>query len=81
MTSTNSRFMSKILATAAAAMMATTASFAVAQDMTPELDARLKANEQGSYSDGSENWDDIVAAANAEGEVVIYSSSGRIAKL
>ena len=81
MTFTNSRFMSKILATAAAAIMATTASFAVAQDMTPELDAWLKANELGSYSDGSENWDDIVAAANAEGEVVIYSSSGRIAKL
>ncbi len=81
MTFRNCKIVSRIVATAVGAMMATTASFAVAQDMTPELDAWLKANELGSYSDGSENWDEIVAAANAEGEVVIYSSSGRIAKL
>lgn len=71
----------RILSFAAAGILATTASFAVAQDTTPELDAWLKANELGSYSDGSEDWDAIVAAAEAEGEVVIYSSSGRIAKL
>ena len=29
----------------------------------------------------AENWDDIVAAATEEGEVVVYSSSGLIAKL
>lgn len=72
---------SRILAVASAGILATTASFALAQDMTPELDAWLKTNALGSYSSGSEDWDAIVAAANAEGEVVIYSSSGRIAKL
>lgn len=65
----------------AAAVLATTASFAVAQDMTPELDAWLKANELGSYTDGTEDWDAIVKAATAEGEIIIYSASGRIAKL
>ena len=53
----------------------------LAQDITPELDTWLKANKLGSYADGSENWDDIVAKARQEGEVVVYSSSGRIAKL
>jgi iron(III) transport system substrate-binding protein len=27
------------------------------------------------------HWDDIVAKAREEGEVIVYSSSGRIAKL
>lgn len=46
----------------------------------PEMDAWLKSAKLGPY-DKTENWDDIVAAAKAEGEVVVYSSSGRIAKL
>jgi len=52
-----------------------------AQEISPELDTWLKANKLGSYADGNENWDDIVAKARQEGEVVVYSSSGRIAKL
>lgn len=46
----------------------------------PEMDAWLKAAKLGPY-DKDENWDDIVAKAKAEGEVVVYTSSGRIAKL
>lgn len=74
------RIASKLLAVATAGLLAT-ASFAVSQNMTPELEAWLQTNELGSHSDGSEDWDAIVEAATAEGEVVIYSSSGRIAKL
>ena len=76
--STN-RFASKFLTLTAGILAA--ASIAVAQDSTPELEAWLQANELGAFSDGSEDWDAIVQAATAEGEVVIYSSSGRIAKL
>ena len=75
------KYVSKLFAVAAAGLLATSASLAVAQNSTPELEAWLKANELGSYADGSEDWDAIVEAATAEGEVVIYSSSGRIAKL
>ncbi len=46
----------------------------------PEMEAWLKAAKLGPY-DKDENWDDIVAKAKAEGEVVVYTSSGRIAKL
>lgn len=46
----------------------------------PEMEAWLKAAKLGPY-DKAENWEDIVAGAKAEGEVVVYSSSGRIAKL
>ena len=49
-------------------------------NVPPEMDAWLKAAKLGPY-DKDENWDDIVAGAKAEGEVVVYSSSGRIAKL
>jgi iron(III) transport system substrate-binding protein len=52
-----------------------------AQDMSPELSAWLQANKLGSHSNGAEDWDDIVAKAREEGEVIVYSSSGRIAKL
>ena len=46
----------------------------------PEMEAWLKAAKLGPY-DKDENWKDIVAKAKAEGEVVVYTSSGRIAKL
>ncbi len=49
-------------------------------NVPPEMDAWLKAAKLGPY-DKAENWDDIVAGAKAEGEVVVYTSSGRIAKL
>ncbi|MBT4068804.1 MAG: solute-binding protein [Candidatus Marinimicrobia bacterium] len=47
----------------------------------PEMEAWLKASKLGPYDTGAENWDEIVKKANAEGEVVVYSSSGRIQKL
>lgn len=47
---------------------------------TPEMEAWLKASKLGAY-DKNENWDDIIAKAKKEGEVVVYTSSGRIAKL
>lgn len=81
MTVVPSKLTSIILAAAAAALLAATVSQSAAQNMTPELDAWLKANELGSYADDSENWDDIVAKAKEEGEVIVYTSSGRIAKL
>ena len=46
----------------------------------PEMEAWLKAAKLGPY-DKAENWDDVIAKAKAEGEVVVYTSSGRIAKL
>ncbi len=46
----------------------------------PEMEAWLKAAKLGPY-DKNENWDEIVAKAKAEGEVVVYTSSGRISKL
>lgn len=69
------------LSIAAAAAALAFASPAVAQEVSPELDAWLQANALGQYATGEENWDDIVAKATEEGEVIVYSSSGRIAKL
>lgn len=51
-----------------------------ASDPPPEMEAWLKASKLGPY-DKDENWKDIVAKAKAEGEVIVYTSSGRIAKL
>lgn len=75
------RLMSRALALATAATLCVFGAQAGAQEISPELDAWLQANELGSYADGTEDWDDIVAKAKEEGEVVVYSSSGRIAKL
>lgn len=47
---------------------------------TPEMEAWLKASKLGAYNK-DENWSEIVANAKKEGEVVVYTSSGRIAKL
>ena len=46
----------------------------------PEMEAWLKASKLGAYNK-NENWSEIVANAKKEGEVVVYTSSGRIAKL
>lgn len=46
----------------------------------PEMEAWLKAAKLGPY-DKDENWDEVIAKAKAEGEVIVYTSSGRIAKL
>ena len=47
---------------------------------TPEMEAWLKASKLGAYN-MDENWAEIVANAKKEGEGVVYTSSGRIAKL
>ncbi len=75
------KFVPKILATTVFAAAVTMSSSGIAQESTPELDAWLQANELGSYAGDSEDWDDIIAKARQEGEVVVYSASGRIAKL
>ena len=46
----------------------------------PEMEAWLKAAKLGAYNK-NENWSEIVANAKKEGEVVVYTSSGRISKL
>jgi len=46
----------------------------------PEMEAWLKASKLGAYNK-NENWGEIVANAKKEGEVVVYTSSGRISKL
>lgn len=51
-----------------------------ASNPPPEMEAWLKASKLGPY-DKDENWKDVVAKAKAEGEVVVYTSSGRISKL
>jgi len=78
---TRTTFIRTMFGAAAAALLSTTASQMSAQEMSAELEAWLKANALGTHAMMEENWDDIVAKANEEGEVVIYSSSGRIAKL
>jgi iron(III) transport system substrate-binding protein len=75
------KLVSKALVAATAASLSIVGAQSIAQDMTPELDAWLQANALGAYSDGTEDWDEIVAKAREEGEVIVYSSSGRIAKL
>ncbi|MDE0030356.1 MAG: substrate-binding domain-containing protein [Deltaproteobacteria bacterium] len=51
-----------------------------ASNPPPEMEAWLKAAKLGPY-DKDENWKEVVAKAKAEGEVVVYTSSGRISKL
>ncbi len=46
----------------------------------PEMEAWLEASKLGAYNK-NENWGEIVANAKKEGEVVVYTSSGRISKL
>lgn len=60
--------------------------FAGAQEETPtheyspEMDAWLKEAELGPY-EGTQDWTEIEAKAREEGEVIVYSSSSRIAKV
>ena len=54
---------------------------ASAQDASSKLDAWLMENALGPHATGQENWEGIVAAAKEEGEVSVYTASGRIAKL
>ena len=72
---------STFLKAIAAGVFSIAASTAFAQEVSPELQAWLEENALGTNAMVEENWDDIVARATEEGEVVVYSSSGRIAKL
>ena len=71
--------LSAVLMAALFALSFITAASAAA-DPPPEMEAWLKAAKLGPY-DKDENWAEITAKAKAEGEVVVYTSSGRIAKL
>ena len=76
------RYLLKTLSKATAiALFSTTATFSVADGISAKLDAWLMENSLGSNATGKENWDEIVAAAKKEGEVSVYTASGRIAKL
>jgi iron(III) transport system substrate-binding protein len=81
MTNPTRGLLSRTLAAATVAMLALIAVPASAQEVSPELDAWMKANALGPHMMGAEDWDAIVAKAKEEGEVVVYTSSGRIAKL
>lgn len=78
---TRSTFIRTICGAAVAALFSAATPQAVLAQNSAELEAWLKTNALGNFATTEENWDDIVAKATAEGEVVIYSSSGRIAKL
>ncbi len=49
-------------------------------DYSPEMDAWAKAAKLGPY-EGEQDWDEIIAKAKEEGEVIIYSSSSRMASV
>ena len=76
-----STFIRGLVAATVAVFVSTAATQATSQEMSAELTAWLETNALGENAGAQEDWDDIVAKATAEGEVVIYSSSGRIAKL
>jgi iron(III) transport system substrate-binding protein len=44
----------------------------------PEMEAWLQEAKLGPYEESPQNWDEIIAKANQEGEVVVYFSSSRI---
>lgn len=47
-------------------------------DYPPEMDAWLQEAKLGPY-EGTQDWDEITRMAKEEGEVVVYSSSSRVA--
>ncbi len=50
----------------------------VTADYPPEMEAWLQESKLGPY-EGTQDWDEITRLAKAEGEVVVYSSSSRVA--
>ncbi|HHO55350.1 MAG TPA: ABC transporter substrate-binding protein [Trueperaceae bacterium] len=50
------------------------------EDYNPQMDAWAKAAKLGPY-EGEQDWDEIIAKAKEEGEVIIYSSSSRMASV
>ena len=53
---------------------------ALAQQADPKWDAWLQKSQLGPYQK-NEKWDEVVANAKKEGEVVVYSSSGTMLKV
>ena len=51
-----------------------------ASKMDPAIDAWLKQAQLGPYQPATENWDEIIKAAQAEGEIVLYADTSRISK-
>ncbi|RKX88007.1 MAG: iron ABC transporter substrate-binding protein, partial [Spirochaetes bacterium] len=49
-------------------------------DYPAEMDAWLQEAKLGPY-EGEQDWDEIERLANAEGELVVYSSSSRVEKV
>ncbi len=47
----------------------------------PEMEKWLKEAKLGPYEEHPQNWKEIEAKAKEEGEVVVYSSSSRVAKV
>ena len=66
---------------AAIAFFSVVATVSLAAGVSEKLDAWLVENALGPHATGQENWEEIVAAAKEEGEVTVYTASGRIAKL
>ena len=66
---------------AAIAFFSVVATVSVAAGVSEKLDAWLVQNALGPHATSQENWEEIVAAAKEEGEVTVYTASGRIAKL
>ena len=76
------QYLFKTLARAAAvALFSSSASFSIADEISAKLNTWLMENSLGTHATAQENWDQIVAAAKEEGEVSVYTASGRIAKL
>ena len=65
----------------AIAFFSVAATVSVAAGVSEKLDAWLVENALGPHATGQENWEEIVAAAKNEGQVSVYTASGRIAKL
>jgi iron(III) transport system substrate-binding protein len=78
---TKKNLLQRLTGAAAIALFSTAASFSTAKEVSAELDAWLLENNLGPHATAEENWEKIVAAAKLEGEVSVYTASGRIAKL
>ncbi len=78
------RFVGTLASTVCAGLVAfapVMASAASQPTPPPEMDAWLKSAKLGKYAQSPQNWDEIKKKAVEEGEVVVYSSSSRIAKV
>lgn len=49
--------------------------------MDPVLENWMKEAQIGPYQPKEENWDEIIKAAQAEGEVVVYADTSRVPKI